>query len=272
MIEHLLSHGPAFPISVAVSVIGSFLGLAFASRARRTRGPLRWQWLALAAFSLGAIAVWSMHFIAMMGYSPDGLTVRYDPPLTVISGLLAVAVMAVALGLTLNHDHPLRLLTGGAIAGLGVVSMHYMGMFSMNFRGTMSHETGYVATAIGIALAAATVALWCATRLNGAAALTFASPLMAVAIASMHYTAMMGVRITPDTDWSTTQPLPGGSATEFLLPLIVGLFVTILTASLFLMLSDDIETRRPRGTPGRAAAPPLDRSAPAADDVWTRRR
>ncbi|HJE60232.1 MAG TPA: histidine kinase, partial [Nocardiopsis listeri] len=54
-------------LAYAVSVIGSFLGLVFASRARRTTGLVRWQWLILAALSLGGIAVWSMHFIAMLG-------------------------------------------------------------------------------------------------------------------------------------------------------------------------------------------------------------
>ncbi|MFV2196531.1 MHYT domain-containing protein [Nocardiopsis sp. LOL_012] len=280
MIEHLLQHHQpgVFLITIVVAAIGSLLSLGFASRARGAQGASRWQWLALASLTLGGVAVWSMHFIAMMGYSPGDLTVRYDPLLTIVSGLLAVAVMAVALTLTLNQDSPLRLLAGGAIAGIGVVSMHYMGMFSMNFRGTMSHETGYVATAIGIALVAATVALWFATRLRNAVSLVGASLIMALAVNAMHYVGMAGVRITPDAEWDGVA-LQGSGVTELMIPLILGLFAIVLACSTALMFTENGRDDAPSSHNGPTDAPetgsdrraaPTSRNTPG-DDVWGRR-
>src|SRR5699024_12527737 len=96
----LIREWPTPGIAYVVSVIGSYLGLSFTVRARSRTGATRWQWLALASLSIGGMAVWSMHFIAMMGFSAPRTVIRYDLALTVLSGLLAIAVMAIAISLT----------------------------------------------------------------------------------------------------------------------------------------------------------------------------
>ncbi|WP_116246087.1 MHYT domain-containing protein [Nocardiopsis sp. FIRDI 009] len=293
MVQYLAQTALTPTIAYTVSVIGSLLGLAFATRARLTTSAARWVWLALAALSLGGTAVWSMHFIAMMGYSVPDVIIRYDPLLTVGSGVLAVAVMAVALALTITRPTNSRLITGGLISGVGIVSMHYMGMASMNVAGTMHHEHGHVVAASAIALVAATAALWFASRLRGAPVIVVASLVMAAAVTAMHYTAMAGVSITPADSGERRSTPPGSSAPDLLLPLIVGLFVFLLICSLVLMLAADDRdgrgraARRAPSTPGGgprgdvrtdgAPAPYTPRhsargTAPApADDVWTPR-
>ncbi|WP_017597151.1 MHYT domain-containing protein, partial [Nocardiopsis lucentensis] len=192
MVQYLAQNALTPTIAYTVSVIGSLLGLSFAARARLTVSGARWVWLSLAALSLGGTAVWSMHFIAMMGYSVPDVIIRYDPLLTVGSGALAVAVMAVALALTATRPTNARLVVGGLISGIGIVSMHYMGMASMNFVGTMRHDHGHVIAATAIALVAATAALWFASRLRGSPVIVGASLVMAAAVTAMHYTAMAG--------------------------------------------------------------------------------
>lgn len=282
-------------IAFAVSTVGALLGLAFAARARRSTTFTRWQWLALASLSLGGMALWSMHFIAMMGFSPVGVSVRYDTLLTVVSGVTAVVVMAVALTLTIVWQKTFTLLLGGLIAGGGIIAMHYTGMASLNLHGELHHDPVYVGLASVIALVAATSALWCASRLRGAVAILLASPVMAVAVTSMHYTGMLGVHIEPPR-LNRYGPPPGTTATELLLPTIVGLFVFLLICSLFLLLGVDEErpdysrrpvhaapappdserTFRPGYRPRHGAAPaplpPAPPKPPPADDVWTRRR
>lgn len=288
MLDHLAQDWLTPAIAFAVSVIGSFLGLSFASRARRTKGLVRWQWLTLASLALGGMAVWSMHFIAMMGFSPPGTAIRYDAALTVVSGVIAIVVMAVALTLTIVRRTTAWLLLGGFIAGTGVIAMHYLGMYSMNVHGEIHHDPLYVALACAIALVAATVSLWFASRLRGFAAITAASVAMAVAVTTMHYTGMMGVHFT-EPHFSRHSPPPGASATDLVLPMLAGLFVFLLICSLFLLLGVEEErpdySRRaavpvpvpsgsgpeesPAGYVPRHATGP---QAPPADDVWTRRR
>jgi NO-binding membrane sensor protein with MHYT domain len=288
VLDHLAQDWLTPSIAFAVSVVGSFLGLSFASRARRSRGPVRWQWLTLASLSLGGMAVWSMHFIAMMGFSPPGTAIRYDAALTVLSGVIAIAVMAAALTLTIARRTTAWLLLGGVIAGAGVVAMHYLGMYSMNVHGEIHHDPLYVALSCAVALVAATVSLWFASRLRGLAAITAASVTMAVAVTAMHYTGMMGVHVT-EPRFSRHSPPPGSSAPDLVLPLLTGLFVFLLVCSLFLLLG--VEEERPdRSRRAGSSAPPPSGGAPEqtpagyvprhatvpqapqSDDVWTRGR
>ncbi|WP_150251755.1 MHYT domain-containing protein [Nocardiopsis deserti] len=278
MIDHF-TQGPLTPaIAYAVSVTGSFVGLMFAARARRTTGAPHWTWLSLSAVCLGGTAVWSMHFIAMMGFEVSGTAIRYDPVLTMASGLLAVLVMGVALHLTINLRTTWSLLAGGAIAGTGIVAMHYMGMASINMRGHMGHDPLYVVLAAVIALVAATVALWFALRLRGVLAILAASAVMAVAVCCMHYTGMFGVHVTMD-EAAGAGPVPGSTGADLLLPLVIGQFVFLLACSLLLMLGvDDTGAGRDRAARFEEdpSAPP-EESAEAyaarhrSDDVWARR-
>src|SRR3954451_12649199 len=98
---HHFDHGWITPtVSYILSVLGSMLGLTCAVRLRAatTAGGRTW-WLVLAALSLGGTAIWSMHFVAMMGFSVVGTPIRYDVGLTVASAI--IAVLAVGIGLSI---------------------------------------------------------------------------------------------------------------------------------------------------------------------------
>ncbi|MFD0775765.1 MHYT domain-containing protein, partial [Streptomonospora algeriensis] len=97
MIEHFAYGWTTPAIAYAVSFLGSLIGLQAAGRARRSQGGARAGWLFLAALTLGSAAIWAMHFIAMLGFSVQSTTLRYDVPLTVLSGLLAVAAVGAGL-------------------------------------------------------------------------------------------------------------------------------------------------------------------------------
>jgi NO-binding membrane sensor protein with MHYT domain len=81
-----------------MSCLGAFLGLRCASRALASSGASRARWLTLGAFSFGATGIWVMHFIAMLGYTIPGETIRYNVPVTILS--VVIAVLAVGIGLS----------------------------------------------------------------------------------------------------------------------------------------------------------------------------
>ncbi|MDT0329038.1 MHYT domain-containing protein [Nocardiopsis lambiniae] len=283
-------------IALTVSAIGSFLGLSFAYRARRTTGLARWQWTGLAALSLGGMAVWSMHFIAMMGFRLSGTAIRYDPTLTIASGVIAIVVMGGALVLTLHKRTGPWLLFSGLLLGSGVLAMHYIGVASMNVHGELHQDPRHVIASCVIALIAATVALWFASRLRGVVPIIGASLLMGVAVTSMHYTGMAGVHVEAP-DFTRYGAPEGSTVPDLLLPMIVVLFVFLLVCSLFLLLGVEEErvdyARRPGHAapdpaetvvrpeeagyaPRHASAPPVGSTSavvrPSSDDVWSRRR
>jgi NO-binding membrane sensor protein with MHYT domain len=292
-VSDLLPQGWMAPsIAYAISAVGSFLGLAFAARARRTTGFFRWQWLALAALSLGGMAVWAMHFVAMLGYTVTGSPLRYDVPLTVISGVIPILVIGIALHLILRRPTTVRILTSGFLVGGGVITMHHTGVAAMNTHGSTHHDPVHVALSCVIAVVAATVALWCARNLHGFGTIALASAVMAAAVTAMHYTSMAGVHVT-SPGFTPVGPPDGARAQDLLLPVITGLFVFLLTCSLFLLLGGEDETgRRDYGRPSHRApehtvqvgdtsyrprhqAPQTPRSGPPPrprDDVWSPKR
>ncbi|GAA1469703.1 histidine kinase [Nocardiopsis exhalans] len=236
MIDHFAYGWWTPAIAYVLSVTGSFIGLRFALLSRDAAGAGRWLWLTLSAACLGGTAIWSMHFVAMMGFRVQGAPIRYDTTLTILSGLLAIGVMFVALTLATTRPTKPWIISGGLIAGAGVVGMHYMGMASMNVHGHLHHDPVYVGAACVIAVSAATTALWFALNVRRASYSLLAALLMGIAVSAMHYTGMFGMSFTAAEQVPLTPP-PGANTSDLLLPLITGLFVFLMVCSLFLLLN-----------------------------------
>ena len=213
---------PAF--SYVVSCVGCLLGLRCTTRARAYQGAARARWLTLAALSIGTTGIWVMHFIAMLGFAIPGQIIRYNVPFTILSMVIAVVVVGIGVfivGFSRRAGNG-PLLLGGTILGLGVASMHYLGMGAVRVDASLSYNYALVAASVIIAVIAGTAALWVALRLDSVLSTFIASLIAGVAVNGMHYTGMAAVQ---------AQAAPGlvvntadtAGATAFLLPLILGL-------------------------------------------------
>ena len=233
---HNFSYGLLTPaLGYLMSFLGAFLGLRCTSRSRVSAGPARVRWLFVAAISIGITGIWVMHFIAMLGFTIPGETIRYSVPVTLASMLLAVAFVLIGLLIVgLGQPTVRRLLLGGVITGLGVAAMHYSGMAAMRMPARMSYDPRLFALSIVIAIGAATAALWAALRLVGFWSTLGAAAIMGVAVSGMHYTGMAAMHVYPAAGQSMA--MGGADAAAFLLPLIVGVSVTsfVLTATIAL--------------------------------------
>ncbi|KIR61990.1 MULTISPECIES: MHYT domain-containing protein [Micromonospora] len=184
-------------LSYALSVLGSFLGLVCAARIRvaATTGQRVW-WGILAAWAIGGTAIWSMHFMAMLGFAVEGTRIRYDVPITVVSAL--IAVVAVGIGLAIvgtGRVSALRIGVGGVFTGAGVAAMHYTGMAAMRLGGSLGYDGVRVALSVAIAVVAATVALWLAVTVRRALAVAASALVMGVAVNGMHFTGMSALSV-----------------------------------------------------------------------------
>jgi NO-binding membrane sensor protein with MHYT domain len=225
-VEHF-AYGTVNPVlAFVLSFLGSLLSLVLARRARDARGSDRIRFLILSALSLGGTGIWLMHFMAMVGFDVPESPVRYNLPITVLSFAIAVVIVAVGLFTAIFTRTGLsKVLAGGAITGVGVAAMHYTGMLAMRIGGTISFDPVYVAASVGVAVVAATVALWFAAVVRGAGATVAAALIMAVAVCSMHYTGMLAVRVRLA---DTGARAHGLEAFELLAPIAVVAFVMIL--------------------------------------------
>ena len=218
------SYGALNPaLAYLISCLGCFLGLRRTTRARASHGAARARWLIAAALAIATTGIWVMHFVAMLGFTIPGRPIRYNVPITILSMLIAVLVVGIGtfiVGFSREGTWPLVL--GGLIIGLGVASMHYLGMRAIRVRATLSYDPVLVAASVMIAVIAGIVALWAAVRLDALWSTIIASMIMGVAVSGMHYTGMAALRVTPAPGLPVA--VAGtASAAAFLMPLILGL-------------------------------------------------
>jgi NO-binding membrane sensor protein with MHYT domain len=237
-----LGYGWLTPVlSYLMAVLGSALGLRCTVRAVAATGRARRNWLLTAASAIGS-GIWTMHFIAMLGFAVTGTEIRYDVPLTVLSLVVAVLFVGIGVFAVGYGRHRVRaLLLGGTTTGLGVAAMHYLGMAALQLHGTVSYDPTTVAVSVLIAVGASTAALWAGLNVSGTAAAAAAALVMGLAVSSMHYTGMYAVRIRLDP--ADTGPLPGAGLMQFVFPLAVGLGSYLFITAAFVALSPNAQER-----------------------------
>ncbi|MEU0945348.1 MHYT domain-containing protein [Streptomyces canus] len=221
-------------LSYVMACIGAALGLRCTMRALGAGGRSRRNWLITAASAIGT-GIWTMHFVAMLGFSVSGTDIRYDVPLTIASLLVAMVVVSAGVfAVGYSRDRVRALFLGGLTTGLGVASMHYLGMAAVRLHGAVHYDPVLVGLSVLIAVVAATAALWAALNIKSPVAVTVASLIMGAAVSSMHYTGMfaVSVRVSPSGEL-----LPGATAMQFIFPLAVGLGSYLFLTSAFVALS-----------------------------------
>ncbi|TDF47887.1 hypothetical protein E2C00_18305 [Streptomyces sp. WAC05374] len=242
-------------LSYAMACVGAALGLRCTVRALEATGSSRRNWLLTAASAIGT-GIWTMHFVAMLGFGVTGTDIRYDVPLTLLSLLVAMLVVGGGVfAVGYGRDRVRALLLGGLTTGLGVASMHYLGMAALRLHGTVRYDPLLVGLSILIAVVAATAALWAALNITSPVAVTVASLVMGAAVSSMHYTGMLAVRVDVAP---SPGALPGAAAMQFIFPLAVGLGSYLFVTSAFVALSPTARERADYASAERPGSRPDD--------------
>ncbi|MFD3653840.1 MHYT domain-containing protein [Streptomyces sp. NPDC058620] len=247
------SYGLVTPVvAFLMACLGAALGLRCTTRSLRTERSFRAGWLALGATSIGS-GIWTMHFVAMMGFSVQEAPVSYDKPITFAS--LALAIVMVGIGIFIvgyRGATRMALITGGIIMGLGIASMHYLGMAGMRLQGQFAYDTVTVALSVVIAVVAATTALWAAVSIHGFLPSLGASVVMGVAVSGMHYTGMAALSVHLHPGAGSGVAPSGDDPTALLIPMLVGPFCFLLLAGVIVMFDPLVVM----GAPDRDERPP----------------
>ncbi|GGX54706.1 MHYT domain-containing protein [Streptomyces minutiscleroticus] len=263
------SYGLVTPlVAYVMACLGGALGLRCTARSLQAAGRRRAGWLALGSAAIGS-GVWTMHFVAMMGFSVVQTPVHYDELITFAS--LAVGIGMVGIGIFIAGywgASGRALFTAGAVTGLGIASMHYLGMAGMRLNGTLEYNTLTVAASVVIAVVAATAALWATGQSKGLLWSIGASLVMGLAVTGMHYTGMAAL----DVHLHRAAGDPAGeSAAALLAPMMVGPLVFLVLAGVVVIFDPAVVTggadrapvdRRP-GIPAHTAVAHTARRTPA---------
>jgi NO-binding membrane sensor protein with MHYT domain len=196
--------------------------------------------VALASVSLGG-GIWSMHFVAMLGLQLPVLF-YYDAAITLASALTAILIVGAALILLHFVERtPLVIVSAGAIVGVGILVMHYIGMAGLEFCRAVYSPTGVIMSSI-VALALCILAFWVAYGRRTNRNILLGTVCFAVAICAVHFLAMAGTSFVAEP---TSQEFGPRMSNEVLaLGVILSSFVIF---GIFLWVS--ITYLVPAGTP-----------------------
>ena len=175
-------------------LVGSMITIRLLDRIRHAERTSRIAWVFLGGAATGA-TIWCTHFIAMIAYQP-GVEVAYEPRLTGMSLLLAILGSAGALHIATRRWRPSAAL-GGALFGLTVSAMHYVGMQAFVAQGMVRWSHGYIAVSVLLAVTLGALAFDRAQPRARFAGPWWATALMMGSIVLLHFTGMAAMAITP---------------------------------------------------------------------------
>ncbi len=252
-------------LSVVVAIQGAYVGLSLAVQVAEAAGVRRRLLLAAAALSL-AVAIWAMHFVGMLAVRLP-FPVDYLVLPTLLSFLVCVIVVGAAVfAASAGPLTPPRLGASAVFMGLGIVSMHYIGMWALHASAHMTHAPAFVAASVVIAIAASGLALFLAGGRSGRPPLILSATALGCAISGMHYTAMAGLTITPHEEVLVDAP----ALSTDLLAIVVAVVAFAVSGIFLLALVPD--RRRETGARcgfceggGCRADPGHERRDPSAD-------
>ncbi|MFF7646639.1 MHYT domain-containing protein [Streptomyces canus] len=242
-----LSYGLVTPlVAYLMACLGGALGLRCTTRSMLVSRSWRPGWLALGSVAIGS-GIWTMHFVAMMGFKVEQTPIHYDRSITFAS--LGVAIVMVGIGVFIvgyRGATGTALMTGGAVTGLGIASMHYLGMAGMRLNGQLEYNTVTVAISVVIAVVAATAALWAAGQVRGFLWTVGASLIMGLAVTGMHYTGMAALSVHLH---GSSAPVAGDSPASLLAPMMIGPLAFLLLAGVVVMFDPLMVMGKPVWSP-----------------------
>jgi diguanylate cyclase len=240
-------------LSVVIAILGGYTGFGLAARIRATPGVSRRVLLAGAAGFL-AIGIWTMHFIGMLAAPLPADTVYLVLP-TIISFLICALVVGISLFfVSVGEPSLLRVASSAMLLGVGIVSMHYVGMHGLAGNFAMEHDSSMVLLSVLVAIVAAYGGLRAFLARQAGIRLIVSSIAFGVAVSGMHYTAMWGAHFVPEQAGSHHHG-GGLAASQQVLSLVVALFCFVIAAGFLLSLVPDPRRRAGRDTPDEAGRP-----------------
>ncbi len=216
-VDSLLIYGVFKPwlvvLSISIAILASFMAMNVASQAKHIRSTFWRQFmLVVGSITLGG-GVWSMHFIGMLAFDLC-MPINYGVQLTLISVLPSIFSSWITLNIiTREKVSKCQFIIGGVLVGLGIGTMHYIGMAAMEVSALLRYDLTMFGLSIIVAAVLAILSLWVYTRLRtgrfsylGSTKISMlASVFMGFAIAGMHYTGMAAARFVRPSGFEFTE-------------------------------------------------------------------
>lgn len=185
-------------LSVIVACCASYAALFMNERIQQDSFFAKSFWLFLSSLAMG-LGIWSMHFIGMSAFMLP-VAMKYDIFLTVLSILPAIIASYAAFHFAnksnQSHSHTTYLMVG-LFMGVGISSMHYIGMAAMELKADYYYKPRTFIFSILIAIVVSYIAMYVFSTLKKYTSNQFikltTAIILGTAISSMHYIGMASV-------------------------------------------------------------------------------
>ena len=201
-------------LSIFVSSLAAYTSLIILKRiwySGSFKVATLWKFFGAVVYGLG---VWAMHFTGMLAYMIP-MPMEYSLPITLASLLPPIVGALIAFHILQSRTFSLpNMLLSALSLALGIGSMHFLGMEAMQTNAIMVYDFTLFITSLIVAFGFALVAISLIrtqyssenkSQYRSFVDRTFTSMIMGVAIAGMHYTAMLAVKFyvqNPDMEHS----------------------------------------------------------------------
>ncbi len=135
---------------------------------------------------------------------------HYSAPLVVLSVVMGILAAYTAVDLSgriyddTGRSRILWLLGVAVTMGIGIWSMHFVGMLALALPTNVSYLLPHLLSSVAFAIGAAAFALWIATRSSvRPLELVLAAIVLGIAIAGMHYIGMAGMRMAARIEYDS---------------------------------------------------------------------
>jgi diguanylate cyclase len=184
---------------------------------------------------------------------------------TIVSFLICALVVGISLFfVSIGEPSLVRVASSAVLLGVGIASMHYVGMHGLSGNFAMEHDSSMVLLSVLVAIVAAYGGLRAFLARQAGIRLIVSSIAFGVAVSGMHYTAMYGAHFDPMSAGSHHHG-GGLAASQQVLSLVVALFCFVIAAGFLLSLVPDPRRRAVRDMPDEAGRPVAETGATAVD-------
>ena len=225
-------------VAALICVTACCTAFGFHARALRSSGVLRLAWLGMTGLVAGS-GVWATHFMAMLAYQPS-LRIGYDFIETAVSFAAAVVGMGVGFALPAWRRGRDMDMIGGAVTGVSVAVMHYIGIAAIRTQAAMQWDLRFVAASILIGALGGMVAFSVRHRVKGVWAFAPPAAVLVLGIVGLHFTAMTAVTLLPDAALAVPAEVMGRGG---LAAATVALTLLILAAGASLLFMERLGQR-----------------------------
>ncbi|MCJ2016929.1 EAL domain-containing protein [Methylobacterium sp. E-065] len=209
-------------LAAGICVVGVYGSFSVATHAARSEGRAATLWAGASIVASGCTA-WATHMIGLLAFRP-GMPAGFDPSLTALSLLVAIAGIGISVALAIGQRKRLHRFLIGLLLGGSIAALHYLGEASYVVAGTVVWDPVLVA----VSVQASMVMFGVAMVVTGERRLDLrraGAPLLVAAIGVLHFCGMTAMTLTFDPERELPlQAVPP----EVIAPVVAGVSLGLL--------------------------------------------